>query len=101
MKTCNLSTVKNTPSEARRDTSSVMYYYIDITCDDIEPIVPRWDTLRSAIETIWDTLSVCDLISLNGHYMCAYMADGTSRKIWRITVDETVGEMRIGRVKVM
>lgn len=98
-KTCNLYTVKNTPSEARRDASSVMYYYIDIVGDDIEPLVPRWNTLRSAIETIWDTLSVCDLTSLDGHYMCAYMKDGTSRRVWRIAVDGTVGKMRISRVR--
>ena len=98
-KTCNLFTVKNTPSEARRDASSVMYYYIDIACDDIEPIVPTWKTLRSAIETIWSTLSVCDLTSLDGHYICAYMTDGTNRKIRYITIDEKAREMRICRVR--
>lgn len=98
-KTCNLFTVKDTPSEARRDISSVMYYYIDIACGDIDPIVPRWETLRSAIETVWDTLSVCDLTSLDGHYICAYMTDGTSRRILYIKVDKKAREMRIGRVR--
>lgn len=97
-KTCNLFTVKDTPSGARRDTSSVMYYYIDIACDDIDPIVPRWKTLHSAIETIWDTLSVCDLTSLDGHYICAYMTDGTNRKVRHIKIDEKEREMRICRV---
>lgn len=98
-KTCNLFTVKDTPSEARRDASSVMYYYIDIACDDIDPIVPRWKNLRSVIETIWDTLSVCDLTSLDGHYICAYMTDGTNRKVRRINIDEKEREMRISRVQ--
>lgn len=98
MKTCNLSTVKNTSSEARRDTSSVMYYYIDYEYDDIAPNVPTWRTLRAAIEMIWDTLLISDLHSLNGHYICAYMTDGTSRRVRYIRIDEEGREMRICRV---
>lgn len=73
----------------------MMYYYIDIVGDDIEPIVPRWETLRAAIERIWDTLSVCDLTSLDKHYICAYMTDGTSRRVRYIRVDEEARELRI------
>lgn len=98
MKTCNLSTVKNTPNEVRRNTSSVMYYYIDYECDDIEPLVPTWRTLRAAIETIWDNLLISDLQSLNGHYICAYMTDGTSRRVRYIRIDEEGREMRVCRV---
>ena len=98
MKTCNLSTVKNTPNEVRRDTSSVMYYYIDYEYDDIAPNVPTWKTLRSAIEMIWDTLSICDLESMDGHYICAYMTDGTSRRVRYIRMDKEGREMRICRV---
>ena len=100
MKTCNLYTVKNTPSEARRNTSSVIYYYIDFDFerDDVAPNVPTWRTLRGVIETIWDTLSVCDLTLMDGHYICAYMTNGTTRKVRYIRVDDERREMIISRV---
>lgn len=72
-----------------------MYYYIDIVCDDINPLVPTWTTLRAAVETIWDTLTVCDLTSLDKHYICAYMTDGTSRRVRYIRVDGETRELRI------
>lgn len=98
MKTCNLSTVKNTTNEVRRDTSSVMYYYIDFEYDELAPNVPTWRTLRATIEVIWDTLAISDLNSLNGHYICAYMANGTTRKVRYIRVDDERREMIISRV---
>lgn len=101
-KTCNLSTVQNTPSEARRDTlgnsSKAVYYYIDFDKDITLPYFPTWRTLRGVIETIWETLLLSDLGSLNGLYICAYMSDGTYRQIRLIKVDIRCKEMRICRV---
>lgn len=101
-KTCNLSTVKNTSSEARRDTIgnvvNVEYYYIELKHDIAMPCVPTWRTLRGVIETIWETLLLSDLVSLNGLYICAYMSNGTHRPVRFIKVDGKNKEMRICRV---
>lgn len=98
-KTCNLSTVKNTPSEARRNTSTVVYYYIDFEVEPFMDIFPQWKTLRGVIETIWDTLSMVDLFSLDGLYICAYMSDGSTRRVRRISMDKIGRHIRISRVK--
>lgn len=97
--TCNLSTVKNTPSEARRDTSTVEYYFInfrDITAPDV---VPTWRTLRGVIESIWDLLEIEDLYFLGNLYICAYMSDGRIRRVRHIDIDIEERHIRISRVK--
>lgn len=99
MKTCNLFTVGNTPSEARRNTSTVEYYYIDFLYDTQETDVHRWLTLSSAIETIWDTLSIIDLDCVDGHSICAYMTDGTRIPVLFMRIDKERRELRISRIK--
>lgn len=98
MRTCNLFTVKSTPSEARRNTSTVMYYYIDFLYDAQDLDVPRWRTLSDAIETIWDTLSDTDLDCLDRQSICAYMSDGTRIPILFMRVDAERRELRISRI---
>lgn len=99
MKTCNLSTVENTPSEARRDTPTVMYYYIDFLHDTLDIDVLYWETLSGAIETIWNVLSDADLDCLNGQSICAYMSDGTMIPVLFMRVDRECRELRISRVQ--
>lgn len=77
----------------------MVYYYIDFERDNIIPDVPTWLSLRGAIETIWDTLSISDLEYLNGHYICAYMSDDTRRRVRLLKVDREQREMRICRVE--
>lgn len=98
-KTCNLSTVKNTPSEARRNASTVVYYFINFRDDTAPDIVPQWRTLRGAIETIWDVLSVKDLYFLDGLYICALMPDNSVRRVRYISIDVAERHMRISRVE--
>lgn len=98
MKTCNLFTVKNTPSEARRSTSTVEYYFIDFQDPDFE-IVPRWRNLRAVIECIWEILADVDLCALGGLYICAYMSDGSIRRVRYIDLDKENRHVKICRVR--
>ncbi len=98
-KTCNLSTVKNTPSEARRDASTVVYYFINFRDKTAPDIVPTWRTLRGVIESIWDMLETTDLYFLGDLYICAYMSDGDVRRVRHIDINQEERHMRISRVK--
>lgn len=60
-KTCNLSTVKNTSSEARRNTSTVVYYYIDF-CDNVDVISALTaGSVSKLIHVIFDYLDSRDI----------------------------------------
>lgn len=96
MKTCNLSTVKNTPSEARRNATTE-YYYIDFQDPDLE-LVPRWRSLRAVIECIWELLENVDLYTLGGLYICAYMSDGNIRRVRYLALDKGNRHLRICKV---
>lgn len=98
-KTCNLSTVKNTPSEARRNTSTVVYYFINFRDKTAPDIVPTWRTLRGVIESIWSVLEIEDLYFLGNLYICAYMSDGSIRRVRHIDIDIEARHIRISRVK--
>lgn len=98
-KICNLSTVNNTPSEARRDTSTVQYYFINFRDKTAPDIVPTWRTLRGVIESIWGVLEIEDLYFLGNLYICAYMSDGSIRRVRHIDIDIEARHIRISRVK--
>ena len=98
-KTCNLSTVKNTPSEARRSTSTVEYYFINFRDKTAPDVVPTWRTLRGVIESIWDLLEIEDLYFLGNLYICTYMSDGSIRRVRRIDINQDERHIRISRVK--
>lgn len=98
-KTCNLSTVKNTPSEARRNTSTLVYYFINFRDKTAPDIVPTWRTLRDVIESIWNVLEIEDLYFLGNLYICAYMSDGSIRRVRHIDIDIEERHIRISRVK--
>lgn len=97
-KTCNLSTVSNTPSEARRNTVSVVYYYINYIEDLNDDDMPRWHSLRAVIETIWDLFETAELTFLDGLCICAYMSDSTIRYVRYISVDTINRNIIISRL---
>lgn len=99
MKTCNLATVNNTPSEARRNTSTVEYYFINFRDKTAPDVAPTWRTLRAVIECIWDLLSTSDLYFLGNLYICAYMSDGSIRRVRHIDINQEERNIRISRVK--
>lgn len=98
-KTCNLSTVKNTPSEARRDASCVDYYYIDF-CDDNREFSEIASTcLSRVINVIYDYLDERDIFFIEKMYVCARMTDGSTRRVFEISINDAERHLRISRVK--
>lgn len=98
-KTCNLSTVQNTPSEARRDTSCVDYYYIDFCDLDVAPAAIANVSLSRVMNVIYDYLNERDIYCIKTMYVCARMIDGSIRRVFEITIDDVDRHMRISRVK--
>lgn len=96
--TCNLDTVKNTPSEARRSTSTVEYYFINFRDNSETDTIPRWRTLRAVIECIWELLEATDLYFIGNLYICAYQSDGTIRRVRYLDLDKESRHIRICRV---
>lgn len=98
-KTCNLSTVKNTPHKVRKDTSCVDYYYIDF-CDgrdDFDKIASR--SLSRIINVVYDYLDERDIYYVEKMYICARMTDGSIRRIFELSIDDVGRHMRIFRVE--
>lgn len=98
-KTCNLSTVKNTPSEARRNASHVDYYYIDF-CDDNRELSEIASTcLSRVINVIYDYLDERDIFFIEKMYVCARMIDDSTRRVFEISINDADRHMRISRVR--
>lgn len=97
--TCNLATVNNTPSEARRNTSIVEYYFINFRDKMTPDVVPTWHTLRAVIECIWDLLETDDLYFIGDLYICAYQSDGSVRHVRHIDINQESRHIRISRVE--
>ena len=98
-KTCNLSTVQNTPSEARRSTSCVDYYYIDF-CDSRDDYGVIASTLLSrVVNVIYDYLDERDIYIIDKMYICARMKDGSIRRVFEIHINSVDRHMRISRVR--
>lgn len=94
-KTCNLTTVKNTPSEARRDTSRADFYYIEAS-DDIEfDTSMQYETLQFMIDVIFDVLEYSDLSFLNNAIVYAYYSDGIKRPLFMFKNDVVEHSFRI------
>lgn len=98
-KTCNLSTVRNTPSEARRDTSCVDYYYIDFCNRDIVHDAIINVSLSRIINVIYDYLDERDIYFVDFLYICKRMMDGSTKRVFKITIDAIDRHMRISRVR--
>lgn len=80
-KTCNLSTVKNTPSEARRDASRAEYYYIKMLnvteCDSNV----YYQSVQCIIDIIYDMLDCRGISVLDNAIVYAHYSDGSEKPI--------------------
>lgn len=85
-KTCNLSTVKNTPSGARRNTST-LYYYIEyaVRYDDLDDY--HYDSVLQIVSSIFDVLEFSNLSSLDGAIIRAAKSDNTFVDLYLIKND--------------
>lgn len=98
-KTCNLSTVQNTPRKARKDTSCVDYYYIDF-CDDkdnFNEIANK--SLSRVVNVIYDYLDERDIHCIDKMYVCARMLDNSTRRVFEISIDAIDRHLRVSRVR--
>lgn len=98
-KTCNLFTVKNTPNEVWRNTSSVDYYYIDFCDDDKECNKITSKSLSHIVNVLYDYLNERDIFYIPIMFICARMIDNSKRYIFKILIDSEKRHMRISRVR--
>lgn len=88
----------NTTSKSQKSII-VEYYFINFRDSTAPDVAPTWRTLRGVIESIWDLLSIEDLYFLGNLYICAYMSDGSIRRVCHIDIDQEERHIRISRVK--
>lgn len=94
-KTCNLSTVKNTPSGARKDTSRADFYYIK-TVEDVEyDDDMKYETVQFMFDVIFDVLEYSDLSILDNAIVYGYYSDGTSVPLFMLKNDIIKHSFRI------
>ena len=94
-KTCNLSTVKNTPSEARRDTLRADFYYIE-TIDNTEfDSSMQYDTIQFMFDVIYDVLEYSDLSILDNAVVYGYYKGGIKRPLFMFKNDVINHSFRI------
>lgn len=98
-KTCNLSTVKNTPNEVRRTTSTVDYYYLDFCDNNIEYGEITSKSLSRVMNVLYDYLNERDIFYIPVMFICAKMLDNSKRYVFRILIDSENRHMRISRVR--
>ena len=94
-KTCNLSTVKNTPSEARRNTSKSEYYYIQTVqspdyYDDVQ-----YRSVQCIVDMIYGILEYSDLSVLNNAIIFGHNSDGTNSPLFMLKNDIIKHSFRI------
>lgn len=97
IETCNLFTVKNTPSEARRDasTSRADFYYIETDGSIEYDNSMQYETLQFMIDVIFDVLEYSDLSFLNNAIVYAYYSGGMKRPLFMFKNDVIKHSFRI------
>lgn len=87
-KTCNLSTVKNTPSEARRDIApKAEFYYIE-TIEDIDiNDGMQFESIQFMVDVIFEVLEYSDLRTLDDAIVFGYYSDGTKKPLFMFKND--------------
>ena len=85
--TCNLSTVKNTPSVARSCEHTECFYYIGYACDYDGDDSLQYKTISDILEMIYDLLDDVFIRMIRGGYICKMYSDGRKKKIYAIVAD--------------
>lgn len=94
-KTCNLSTVKNTPGEARKSTSRAEYYYIQtVQSPDYDDDV-QYRSVQCIIDMIYNILEYSDLSVLNNAVIFSHNPDGTNSPLFMLKNDVVEHSFRI------
>lgn len=99
LKTCNLSTVKNTPSGARSCEHTEYFYYIEYACDYNNDDSLQYNSISDIFEMIYDLLDDIFIRMICDGCIYKMYSDGRKKKIYSIVVDATVSEVTFVRVK--
>lgn len=98
-KTCNLSTVKNTPNEVRSCEHTECFYYIEYACDYDGDDSLQYSSISDIFEMIYDLLDDVLINMICGCCICKIYSDGRKKRIYTIVADATVSEILFVRVK--
>ncbi len=94
-RTCNLSTVKNTPSEARRNTPKSGYYVIQtVQYQDIDSDI-QYGSIQCIVDMIYNVLEYSDLSILDNAIVLRYYSDGTRQPLYIFKNDVIEHSFRI------
>lgn len=94
-RTCNLSTVENTPSEARRNISKSEYYVIQtVQYQDIDSDI-QYGSIQCIVDMIYNVLEYSDLSVLDNAIVFGYYSDGTSQPLYMFKNDVIEHSFRI------
>ena len=98
-KTCNLSTVKNTPSEARSCEHTGCFYYVEYACDYNNDDSLQYDSVSDVFEMIYDLLDDVFIHMICGGYIYKMYSDGRKKRIYTIVADTNVTEITFVRIR--
>lgn len=82
IKTCNLSTVKNTQHEVLPCTSRSEYYCIKTVHTTDADSDMQYKSVQSIIDMIYDVLEYSDLSILDDAIVFGYYSDGASKPLF-------------------
>ena len=101
--TCNLSTVKNTPSVARSCEHTECFYYIkyarNYDNDDDDDDSLQYGSISDIFEMIYDLLDDVLIQMIDGGCICKMYSDGRTKRIYTIVADTVASEITFVRVK--
>ena len=97
--TCNLSTVKNTPSVARSCEHTECFYYIEYTCDYDGDDSLQYNSISDIFEMIYDLLDDVFIHMICGGYIYKMYSDGRKKKIYIIVADVDSNAITFVRIR--
>lgn len=97
--TCNLFTVKNTPSGARSCIHTEYCYYIEyVNCNDEDDSL-QYNSISDILDMIYILLDDVFLHMLCGGTICKMYYDGRKERIYSIVVDATASGITFVRIR--
>ena len=98
-KTCNLFTVKNTPSEARSCEHTECFYYIEYTCDCDGDDSLQYSSISDIFEMIYDLLDDVFIHMICGGYIYKMYSDGRKKRMYIIVADADSNAITFVRIR--
>ena len=99
LKTCNLSTVKNTPSVARSCEHTECFYYIEYTCDCNGDDSLQYKSISDIFEMIYDLLDDVFIRMICGRYIYKMYSDSRKKRMYIIVADADFTKITFMRIR--